>query len=293
VQPISEQEAQTNESDKTSRQWNRSVAQRVITSVIAIPVVLAFVWLGGWWGFAAATLAVILTVYELHNMMLHEGYRPLIVVSFALSILFLVAAMLPQQRLILLEIGLSAALLITLPLLFFRKKLEGAMVDWSLTLAIPVYLGWPLSVFLLLRGYQVGISPGFWWVLTVFLGVWGFDSGAFFAGHFFGRHKLAPAISPAKTWEGAVGGVVLSIAAALLFTTLPLGVPWYLAILLGVLIGVAATLGDLAESLIKRQTHVKDSGQFMPGHGGVLDRVDSLLFAVIVVYIFAQLLGKF
>ncbi len=292
MQPASEQEIQTNASEKNSRQWNRSVGQRVITSAIAIPVVLAFVWLSGWWGFAAAILAVILSVYELHNMMVHEGYHPLIWMSFALSILFLLAAMLPQQRLILLEVGLSAALLITLPLLFFRKKLEGAMVDWSLTLAIPVYLGWPLSVFLLLRGFQGGITIGFWWVLTVFLGVWGFDTGAFFAGHFFGKHKLAPTISPAKTWEGAAGGLVLSIAAAVLLTVWSLGVPWYLAILLGILIGVAATLGDLAESLIKRQTHVKDSGQFMPGHGGLLDRIDSLLFAVIVVFIFAQLIGK-
>ena len=292
MQPASEQEIQTNASEKNSRQWNRSVGQRVITSVIAIPVVLAFVWLGGWFGFAAAIIAVILSVHELHNMMVHEGYHPLIWMSFALSILFLLAAILPQQRLILLEAGLSAALLITLPLFFFRKKLEGAMVDMSLTLAIPVYLGWPLSVFLLLRGFQVGISTGFWWVLTVFLCVWGFDTGAFFAGHFFGRHKLAPTISPAKTWEGAAGGMVLSIAAAVLLTAWPLGVPWYLAILLGILIGIAATLGDLAESLIKRQTHVKDSGHFIPGHGGILDRIDSLLFAVIVVFIFAQLIGK-
>ncbi len=293
MQPVSEQETQTNASEKDSRQWNRSVGQRVITAVIAIPVVLAFVWLSGWWGFAVAIIAVILGVYELHNMMIHEGYHPLIWMSFALSILFLLAAMLPpQQRLILLEVGLSAALLITFPLLFIRKKLDGAMVDWSLTLAIPVYLGWPLSVFLLLRGFPGGITPGFWWVLTVFLGVWGFDSGAFFAGHFFGKHKLAPAISPAKTWEGVAGGLVISIAAALLLTTWPLSVPWYLAILLGIFIGIASTLGDLAESLIKRQTHVKDSGQFMPGHGGLLDRIDSLLFAVIVVFIFAQLVGK-
>jgi phosphatidate cytidylyltransferase len=230
VQPVSEQETHMNASTKDSRQWNRSVGQRLITAFIAIPVVLAFVWLGGWWGFAAASLAVILSVNELHNMMLHEGYHPLVWVSFALSILFLVAAMLPQQRLILLEVGLSAALLITLPLLFFRKKLDGAMVDWSLTLAIPVYLGWPLSVFLLLREFQ----GGFWWVLTVFLGVWGFDTGAFFAGHFFGRHKLAPGISPAKTWEGVAGGLILSIVAAFLFTAWPLGVPWYLANLLGI-----------------------------------------------------------
>ena len=205
-------------------------------------------------------------------MMVHEGYHPLIWVSFALSILFLLAAMFPQQRLILLEVGLSVALLITLPLMFIRKKLDGAMVDWSLTLAIPVYLGWPMSVFLLLRGFQGGITPGFWWILAVFLGVWGFDSGAFFAGHFFGKHKLAPSISPAKTWEGVAGGLVFSIAAALLCTTWPLGVRWYLAILLGILIGIAATLGDLAESLIKRQTHVKDSGQFIPGHGGIVQR---------------------
>jgi phosphatidate cytidylyltransferase len=292
VQPVSDQEIRTNASEKDSRQWNRSVGQRVITAVIAIPVVLAFVWLSGWWGFAIAIIVVILSVYELHNMMVHEGYHPLIWMSFSLSILFLLAAMFPQQRLILLEVGLSAALLITFPLLFIRKKLDGAMVDWSLTLAIPVYLGWPLSVFLLLREFPGGITPGFWWVLTVFLGVWGFDSGAFFAGHFFGKHKLAPAISPAKTWEGVAGGLVFSIAAALLLTTWPLGVPWYLAILLGILIGIASTLGDLAESLIKRQTHVKDSGQFMPGHGGLLDRIDSLLFAVIVVFIFAQLVGK-
>jgi phosphatidate cytidylyltransferase len=166
------------------------------------------------------------------------------------------------------------------------------MVDWALTLAIAIYLGWPLSFFPLLRGYDVGLSHGAWWVLAVLFGVWGFDTGAFFAGRFFGRHKLAPNISPGKTWEGVIGGMVLSITAALLFTVKPLAVPWYLAILLGILVGVAAVLGDLAESLIKRQTHVKDSGHIMPGHGGMLDRIDSLLFAVIVVYVFAQLIGK-
>jgi phosphatidate cytidylyltransferase len=278
--------------EKAQRQWYRSVGLRTITSFIGIPIVLACVWFGGWVAFGAVVLVVVLAAYEVHAMMLHEGFHPLIGISLILSLLFLVASMFPLQRGLLLEIGLALALFVTFPLLFFREKLEGAMVDWSLTLAIAVYLGWPLSLFPLIRGYQIGVSNGFWWLLTLLGGVWGFDTGAFFVGHFLGRHKLAPRISPAKTWEGAFGGLIFSIAAALLFAMLPLGVPWYLALLLGLLIAIAATLGDLAESLIKRQTHVKDSGQFIPGHGGMLDRIDSLLFAVIVVYFFAQFLGR-
>ncbi|HLH63057.1 MAG TPA: phosphatidate cytidylyltransferase [Ktedonobacteraceae bacterium] len=268
-----------------------SVAQRVITSFIAIPIVLVFVWFGGWWAFAAAGLVVALGINELHTMMVHEGYHPLIVVSLVLSMLFMIAAMFPHLSLLFLEIGLVLALLVSFPLLFFRKKLDGAMVDWSLTIAIAVYLGWPLSLFPVLRGYQVGFSPGLWWVLTVLLGTWSFDSGAFFTGRLIGRHKLAPKISPAKTWEGVVGGLVCSIAFSLALTAIPLKVPWYLAIVLGILIGVAATLGDLAESLIKRTTHVKDSGHFMPGHGGILDRADSILFAIVVVFVFTQVIA--
>ena len=295
VQKASEQDKQkegAQDQEKANRQWSRSVGLRVLTAAVAIPIVLATLWLGGWWAFAVAALATGLSLHELHTMMLHEGYRPVILVSYALAALFLVAALLPQQRLPLLEIGISAALLLTFPVLFVRKKLDGTLLDWALTLAIALYVGLPMSFLLLLRGYQVGLSNGLWWLLLVFGGVWGFDTGAFFAGHFFGRHKLAPRISPGKTWEGVFGGLIFSIAAALLFTTLPMNVPWYLAAPFGIVLGVAAVIGDLAESLIKRQTHVKDSGQLMPGHGGMLDRLDSILFAALVVYIFAQLLGR-
>ena len=234
--------------------------------------------------------------------MLHSGYHPIILLSLALGTLILIAAMFPQQQSLILEIGFGASLLVSFPWLFSRKNHDGTIVDWSLTFAIAVYTGFPMSYFLLLRGYDTSVWQGFsgmwvylprgvWWLLTVLLGVWGFDAAAFFTGRSFGRHKLSPRISPAKSWEGVVGGFVLSIVAALVLTVKPLGVPWYLAIVLGILLGIAAVLGDLAESLIKRQMHVKDSGQFMPGHGGLLDRVDSLLFAVIVVYFFALCVG--
>jgi phosphatidate cytidylyltransferase len=180
--------------------------------------------------------------------------------------------------------------------------LEGALLDWALTLAIAFYIGWPMSLFLSLRGFVPAVfrpssggwlylPAGMWWLMTLFLGVWCFDAAAFFCGRYFGRYKLAPLISPAKTWEGVIGGLIACVIICLL-TTIPLGVPWYFAILLAILIGGAATLGDLSESLIKRQTDAKDSGQIMPGHGGMLDRMDSILFAAIVVYIFAQLVAK-
>ncbi len=287
----------TPEPEKVKKQ-GQSVSQRWLTAAIAMPIVLVFAWFGGWFAFAAVAAVVVLGTVELHNMMLHAGYRPLIWMSFGLSILFLIAAMFPLYRRAIIEISLGVSLLVSFSWLFFRKRLDGAMVDWALTMAISIYLGWPTSFLLLLRGYVPGmlqsgspiivLPPGAWWLLVVLLGVWGFDGAAFFSGRYFGRHKLAPEISPGKTWEGVLGGLVVSIAACLILTVVPLHVPWYFAVLLGVLVGMAATLGDLAESLIKRQTRVKDSGQIMPGHGGMLDRIDSLLFAAIVVYIFAQ-----
>jgi phosphatidate cytidylyltransferase len=302
LQGASEQKRESGlpEPEKANTQ-SQSVGQRWLTALIAMPIVLIFAWFGGWFAFTAILLIVALGMFEFRSMMLHADYHPLIWVSFGLSVLLLISAMVAQYRLLLIEAGVGSALLISFLLILFRKRLDGALVDWALTLAISIYLGWPMSCLLLLRGYGSGIlrfgaaqwvilPDGIWWLLVVLLGVWGFDGAAFFSGRYFGRHKLAPMISPAKTWEGVAGGLVLSIIASLVLTVVPLHVPWYFAILLGVLIGGAATLGDLAESLIKRQVHVKDSGQIMPGHGGMLDRIDSILFAAIVVYIFAQLM---
>ncbi len=283
---------------KMNTKRKSSVGLRWLTALVLIPIVLLFAWFGGWAAFAATAVIVVLGVLELHSMLVQAGFRPLLWISLGLSLLFLVSAMLPQQRLLLLEAGLALSLLISFTWLLFRKTLDGVVVDWALTLANALYLGWPMSLLLLLRGNQAGIwmpavggwvalPAGAWWLLVTLLGVWSFDSAAFFVGRYFGRHKLAPRISPAKTWEGALGGLLLCILTCLVVTVGPLGVPWYLAIVLAFLISMAATLGDLAESLIKRQMNTKDSGQIVPGHGGLLDRVDSTLFAIMVVYFFS------
>jgi phosphatidate cytidylyltransferase len=293
----------TSDATEESSKQKQSVGLRWLTALILIPIVLILVWFGGWVAFVALVVIVILGMLELHSMMRHAGHRVLMSISIVLSCLFLLAAMLPQQQLLVLQIGIGGALIASFTWLFFRKDLEGSLVDWAFTLAFPIYLGWSMSFFLVLRGNiaatiggtggaWITLPVGAWWVLVVLLGVWGFDSAAFFTGRYLGRHKVAPQVSPGKTWEGVAGGMVFAVIAALICTVKQLAVPWYFAILLGLLIGGAAVLGDLAESLIKRRMRVKDSGHILPGHGGVLDRIDSLLFAVIVVYIFSQFVGR-
>ena len=131
---------------------------------------------------------------------------------------------------------------------------------------------------------------GPWWVLFAFVLVWAADTGAFFAGRAFGRHKLAPSVSPGKTWEGAVGGMLLALAVTALAAG-PLGAPLPGFLALAVLVIAISVVGDLTVSLFKRGAGVKDSGQIFPGHGGILDRIDSLCAAGPVLLLGLALLG--
>ena len=141
-----------------------------------------------------------------------------------------------------------------------------------------------------LLGYMVavrGLDDGRNWVYFTFFVTFASDTSAFFAGRALGRNKLAPDISPAKTREGAIGGVIGAVLVSLLFllpTPLQLPFNWIHAIILGLLVSVFGQLGDLVESLLKRNAGVKDSGRLLPGHGGLLDRMDSVVFAGVVVY---------
>ncbi len=272
-----------------NRQWRRSLLLRVLAAIVGIPIILLLIWAGGWVIFGGLAVIIGLASYEMHRMLTGEGKHPLSLLSLGASLVFLLAAILPSAwRPSLIEGAISILLLLTFTwLLLVRKTLDGALVDWALTLAVPLYIGWPLSFFMLLRGKQFGFAPGFWWVLVALLGCWAFDTAAFFTGKYLGRHKLATRVSPSKTWEGVIGGIVGGVIATLVPAWF-LHLPFYHAIILGILISVAGQVGDLAESLIKRQTHVKDSGNIIPGHGGMLDRVDSQLFSVIVVYLYAS-----
>jgi phosphatidate cytidylyltransferase len=273
---------------RASARWLSNLRQRLGSAAVLIALVIGIVFFGGWIAFAAAFIFLCIGAWELSVMFANKGWRPQIVISVALGVDFLFAAMFPDQRLLIISGGISACVILSFTVfLLASESFENALRDWALTMAIPFYLGWPLALFLALRGYDFGFgTTGFWWLVATFGMVWANDSAAYITGHFFGKTKLSPRISPAKTWEGFAGGMALSIVAAFILT-LPLGLPWYAWLSMGALTAVAATIGDLAESLLKRGSGVKDSGQLIPGHGGMLDRMDSLLFAVIVVATYA------
>ncbi len=150
----------------------------------------------------------------------------------------------------------------------------------------PVYVGFLLGHGLALRDLEGGVDNlGRSWLLFSMLVVFACDTGAYAVGRLVGRHRMAPRVSPNKTWEGAAGGFAASVGAALLVgVVFELAAPVWQQALIGAVASVAAQVGDLAESVLKRAANVKDSGSIMPGHGGILDRLDSILFALPAVY---------
>jgi phosphatidate cytidylyltransferase len=165
-----------------------------------------------------------------------------------------------------------------------RQPAPNALLGWGVSCAVGLYLGVLLAPAILLRQGENGSE----WVLTIMLSTWACDIFAYFVGRTWGRHRLDNPVSPQKTREGVVGGIaggILTCALSALVFSLPLP----LALGLGVVVSVGAVFGDLSESAIKRQLGVKDSGWIMPGHGGILDRMDSLLFTGFLGYLYLHL----
>jgi phosphatidate cytidylyltransferase len=177
--------------------------------------------------------------------------------------------------------GLLATLALAFLLHWVAETRQSATVAIASTVLGTAWIGLCLAHLLLIRGIH---GNGELAAFTVLLAVWAGDIGAFFAGRLIGRHKLAPALSPGKTWEGLLFGTAATVFVTFVALYRQDYVPIWESLVLGVVIAIAAPLGDLFESTLKRDMQVKDSGRLLAAHGGVLDRIDSLLFAAVASY---------
>ncbi len=245
--------------------------KRIISAVVGIPIVLAFIRFGGilLQFFLLALFAIGFLEYSKLTEQMHikirfwEGLLGGVFILFwsweyATSVL---------QTLIILWVYLMLYFIV-------MQSIESSLSIISATIFGLLYIAVPLSMFLVMRKFD---STGYWCTM-VMVGTWAFDSTAYFIGRRFGKHKLASILSPLKSWEGFIGGLIATVIAVFLFRSNVEG------IIIGLVLGLGVQAGDLFESLLKREANVKDSGNIIPGHGGVLDRFDGFLVGVVFVF---------
>ncbi len=256
--------------------------KRAGTSALLLVMVIFVLWTNGsfpWFAIGGA-VAVILGLYEFYRMVSTSGKgKPVVWLGIILALLFVFQPLTKWAN----DGGILLTASVILPLLWvmLRGNREGACSSWAFTLAGILYLGWIASRYVSL----IELSHGRDWVILALFSTFACDTSAYFVGRAFGRHKMAPAISPAKTWEGAAGGVAGTLIVGLgIVRIFELPLDSLQAVLLCIGISIFAQTGDLVESLFKRNMGTKDSGNVLPGHGGVLDRIDSVVFTGLVVY---------
>jgi phosphatidate cytidylyltransferase len=266
--------------------------KRILTAIVALPILLYTVWSPFPYFFVAvAAIAAVLALNEFYGLASNAGCRPFAVIGQVGALSVIACFVLQQQQWV---VAVFAALVIALlgAGLTRPQQMASSLVSASSTLFGVVYVG--LLAAFLVGVRMIGDAPVSAHIasklLTLFFAiVMMTDTGAYYTGRAIGRHKLAPRVSPGKTIEGAAGGLVAALAAGplcrlLFFPELPL----VESVLLGALVSTLGQVGDLVESMLKRGSGVKDSSNLLPGHGGMLDRLDSILVAAPAIYYYSR-----
>ncbi len=269
--------------------------KRWLTAIVALPVLIYLIGFSPRWIFYS-----VLFLFSLAG--LNEFYRltvpdlsPWIKILSGILTFILFATLYKGQ--VLITMGVLSFLVI-FPMIFFLftdpLRRESLSSDIAKAAFGPFYVSLPLALLIPVdRFYLFSHSVKGVWIFFLLIVIFASDTGAYYSGKFFGRHKLYKSVSPKKTWEGAVGGLILAIVISILFLKLfKIYTVNPLIIAVTIILSIAGQVGDLAESMLKRNHNIKDSGKLLPGHGGVLDRIDSLLFAIPVLYIFLQMTIK-
>lgn len=272
------------------------LSQRVKAAAVFIPIVLVLIYLGGWAFNAFIMLVLVLAALEFSRLFSKLGHRPFTPLLIAGVLLFLLQRWLfPAAFLgmVLSVLIFSAALT---ALVQYESGVQEAAAGFTANLAGMLYLGWVGGFFLALRALPYGLG----WTLTALPATWLADSGAYFFGRWFGKSKMAPRLSPKKTWAGAAGGVLIGTLSGLLLVLLwrtvgwlPGQTPLWQGALMGLVLAVLTPMGDLLISLFKRSANLKDTGSLIPGHGGVLDRIDTWIWGALLGYALVQLFQGF
>jgi phosphatidate cytidylyltransferase len=274
----------------SSTQW------RIVSALALVPIVIGAVIVGE----MAFSLLIILVLFqasrEYGQMLKRNGYDLSFLLMWAILLPWVASARWLDERW--LVPGLTWLLLLSILWILYKHEttpdLSNPIEQWALTVAGSLYLGIGGAHLLQLRA----LPDGLWWTLTTLFTVWIADTAAFYIGRAWGKHKVAPSLSPGKSWEGIAAGVVsgplAGIGLAALWPSIaarPTTPTMWQGALLGALLALLTPAGDFFISLIKRQVGVKDTSDLIPGHGGVLDRIDSIIWAGIIAWTFASLWG--
>ncbi|HEY50249.1 MAG TPA: phosphatidate cytidylyltransferase [Dehalococcoidia bacterium] len=261
--------------------------KRIITALWGLPLLIVAVWFDEPLPWFTVFIAIwgLLAAYEFFRLVGVSGIYSLTVFGLLFTLLVILSPHCTSQF----AAPLLVMLAVVLPLIWLvlRQRVEGAFTGWAWMVAGFLYVGWMLSFLVDLR-----LEAGRNWVFFALFVTFGSDTAAYFIGRVLGKHRLTPQISPHKSWEGAVGGLLGATAVSLLFTlSTPLQITLSIGqgIVLALLVSVFGQIGDLAESLLKRNAGVKESGNSIPGHGGFLDRMDSVVFAGVTVHLYYTL----
>ena len=260
---------------------------RIIVSIVAIPLILVLCLLGGIPFFIFVLAIGLISFYEYSMLVKNKKSYSNLIIGLIFVLLIILNSFEPFIEFEILTIFIVTTVLIAE---LFRNK-ESAIHNTGATLLGIFYIGLFSSTILKIREFyyyseELYIQGGFI-IISILATIWICDSAAFFLGTAFGKHKLFPRVSPNKSWEGAVAGLIFSLIAIIASKALIIDfLSWQDVIMIGLIIGTIGQIGDLVESLFKRDANVKDSSAFIPGHGGIFDRFDSLLFSAPVIYLY-------
>jgi phosphatidate cytidylyltransferase len=267
--------------------------KRAVIALTLGPLALYLVYLGGWFFFVPITAVLLLATYEFTNMMRKIGANINLWILLPAVFMLLLSAQIPDWHLSGITTLISLLLIMGYALwLYEKQKSEIATLSWMTMMGGMMLFGWIGSHFMLLRGIEVNAWQ---WTILALVSTWFADSGAYMVGRFMagkvlGRHRLSPRLSPNKTVEGYIGGIILGTLLTVGTATL-LQLDWLPALLIGLLASIISPLGDLGMSMIKRESKVKDSGHIFGEHGGAIDRIDSLIWSVAMAYYILQFIA--